>query len=411
MKRTFIVTIILLSFSGVTVFAQSIDMSYYTEEYTRPTGTFFTRLELLETVRDANLTGIGEFYHSALRLLLSRVPDIRNRDEYNAAEDSARIIAQALGEEKYIEAAPDLWVLAQTYDVIRSVNSGLVMQDALIALGQMGATDFVTHIALRLDNFNTDITNDLETRRRVQRGVVGAIRALEILQDPAGFRPVFFASIGWYEISIRTMASVALPNIMEDPGEIISAIIRDSSINPRAKYEAWREMLRTHAPDSSKASVAAVALATGWNYSTSNPDNQRFLRDMRLSALETIRTLGIVDNSVYANLEKSYKNNFITVAPDYDEIRRTLAVLASAQSDEGTALLVSFLRDLNLRRRNGPWGARERQVLQILVPAVGATGVPSQEAVQLLNVIARSTDYTVAEQGWARDALRALNQS
>ena len=385
-------------------------MSYYIEEYNRPTGTFFTRLHVLELVRDANLTGIGEFYHNALRALLSRVPDIRNRDEWVAVENSARILAQGLGAEQHIEAAPELWTLAQTFDVIRDVNAGLVMQDALIALGQVGATDFVPHIALRLENFNTDITSDPETRRRVQRGVVGAINALEALREPAGFRPVFFASIGWYEVAIRAMASVALPNIMEDPGEIISAIIRDPSNNPRTKYEAWREMLRTNAPDSSKASVAAVALATGWNHSTSVPDNQRLLRDMRVSAIDTIRTLGVADSSVYVNLARSYNNSFITASPDYDEIRRALGALSAARSEEGTAHLVSFLRELNLRRRSGPWTNRERQVLQMLIPALGATGIQSAEAIQLLSTIQRSSDYTVAEQGWARDALRALGQ-
>ena len=410
MKRNLLFFTVLLYLTGVTFFAHSTDMSYLTEEYNRPGATVFTRLEVLETVRDANLTGIGEFYHSSLRGLLSRLPGLRTRDERVAAESAAIILARGLAAERYIDAAPDLWSLAQSFDVIRDINDGLVMQEALRAMGQIGASGFVTHIALRLDAFNVAQTPDSATRVRVERAVVGAINALEALRLPEGFRPVFFASIGWYDIFVRTTASVALPNIMEDPEQIISEIIRDPSSIPRVKYEALREMLRTRAPNSSKAKAAAVALATGWTYTTNNLEQQRFLKDLRLSAINTIRVMGAADDSVYANLGRSYSNNFGIVAPDYDEIRATLETLSALRSENGANLLLGFLRDLNGRRRNGPWGARERQILQMLIPALGASGIQSLEARQLLTSIQGSSDYTSMEQSWARDALRAISQ-
>jgi hypothetical protein len=298
--------------------------------------------------------------------------------------------------------------LVQNFDVIRDINDGLAMQDALIALGQIGSRDHIPHIARRLDIFNNDPTSDLQTIRRVQRGVAGAINALETLQDPMGFRPVFFASIGWYDFTTRTMASVALPNIMEDPGEIISEIIQDPSSSPRVKNEAWREMLRTRAPNSSKASVAAVALDTGWTYLTFNIDFQRALRDMRLSAIDTIRLMGVADESVYVNLERSYRNSFVAAVTDFEEIRRTIGALSASASEQAVGLLLDFLREIHNRRRLGAWGARERQVMQMLIPALGATRTQSEDVIQLLTTIQRTSDYTSAEQGWARDALRAL---
>jgi hypothetical protein len=195
---------------------------------------------------------------------------------------------------------------------------------------------------------------------------------------------------------------------MEDPGEIISEIIRNPSYNPIVKYEAWREMLRTRAPNSSKAMVAAVALETGWTFLTSNVDFQRALRDMRLSAIDAIRVMGVADESVYVNLDRSYRNSFVTVNPDFEEIRRTVGALSASGSDEAVALLLGYLRELHDRRRLGPWGPRERQVMQVVVPALGATGTQSMAVRQLLTTIQRSGDYTSAEQGWARDALRAL---
>jgi len=391
----------------MTIFAQ--DMSYFSEEYFRPGSTFVERLDVLEVIRDEKLTGIGEFYHDALKHLILMIPDIKNKEDRDASDASARILCQGLGAEKYNAAAPELWQLVEYQDVIANeLNQGLAMQDALNALGQVGGTQFVPQIVLRLHNFNIQSISDVETKRRVQRAVVGCINALEALHDISGFRPVFFASIGWYDPAIKSMASVALPNIVDDPGEIIIEIIRDTSNNPLVKYEAWREMLRTRAPESSKAKVAAVALDTGWFYSTPNVTFQTNLREMRKSAIDTIRVMGVADDSVYTNLEKSYTNNFINTVPDYDEIRKAVSTLSVIKTDQAVDLLMKFLRELHARRRSGPWAQKERQMLQWIIPALGATKSQNQDVRLLLTTIQRSSDYTGAEQGWARDAIREL---
>jgi len=390
------------------VFAQGTDMSYYSDDFSRPDASFVERLAVLEVVRDAKLTGIGEFYDNALKLILLKTPDIKNKEDRDATDASARIVCQGLGAEQYADSAADLWQAVQYFDVIYDYNQGLVMQDALTALGQVGGSQFLPQIVLRLNDFNTHAAADAESRRRVQRAVVGCINALQSLHDISGFSPVFFASIGWYDPSIKTMASVALPNIVDDPGEVIISIIQDTSNIPPIKYEAWREMLRSKAPDSSKAKVAAVALATGWTYSTSNVTYQTNLREMRKSAIDTIRQTGAYDSSVYTNLEKSYTNNFINNVPDYDEIRKTLNTLSYLGTDDSVQILLKFLRDLNARRRSGPWGQKERQLLQWVIPSIGATGTQSQDVKLLLTTIQRTSDYTSAEQGWARDALKQL---
>ena len=404
MKRIIIVLLVFLV--GMTIFAQ--DMSYYESEYNRPDSTFVERLEVLEVVRDAKITGIGEFYHNALKVLLVKYPDMVTIEDRKATDASARILCQALGEEKVNAAGPDLWKTVEYFDIVKYHNDGLVMQDALVALGQVGAKQFVPQIVLRLHDFNTQPISDVETKRKVQRAVVGCISALEALGDISGFRPVFYVSTGWYDPAIKTIASVALPNIVEDPADVIIELIQDPSNVPSIKYEAWREMLRTRAPNESKAKVAAVALNIGWFYSTANLTFQKNLREMRMSAIDTIRQMGVADNSVYPNLEKSYSNNFINNVPDYDEIRKTLSCLSVIKTDEAVQLLLKFLRELHARRRSGPWGNKERQMLQWVVPALGATKTKSQDVRLLLTTIQRSSDYTGAEQGWARDALREI---
>ena len=429
---------ILLCLTGMTVFAEGPDMSYYMQEFSNLRATFLERLEILETVRDANYTEIGEFYHDALKVLIHRIPDINTSWDRGNVEASARILVQGLAAEIYTEAAPEIWQIVQFADTVRIENDGILMQEALIALGQVGDLTYVRHITLRLDNYNAEVISDLETRSRVQRGVVGCINALEALGDPAGYRHVFLVTVGWYDMAIRNIARSALPNILEDPADIIIEIIQAPSIAPSVKLEALQEMLASQAPDSSKARVAAAALDTGWTYITSDINNQRILREMRALAIDTIRDLGVYTpdsdpapvavvatgdddeeenetrieiNSVYVNLRRSYMNNFVNVSPDFDEIRRTILALSALGTDEAVDMLLVFLRELHIRRRLGPWDTtRERQVFNWIVTGLGETETQSPDARNLLNSIQRSGDYTGAEQTWARNALARLSQ-
>jgi len=406
MKRITIAILVLLI--GMTVFAQSASLSYYAEEFNRSGATFINRQRILENVRDANLTETGDFYPNALKTLLIKIPDIKTREDWEANEISARMICQALAAEKNADAVSDLWQLIQYFDIIKDVNDGLAMQEALIAMGQTGDKTYLEHIVLRLNDINTQQTSDAESRRRIQRAVAGCISALEALHDISGYRPVFFVYVGWYEQSIRNMAHNALPDIVDDPADVIIEIIRDTSNNPGIKLTAWQEMLRTNAPDSSMAKVAAVALEMGWGYPTSDNALQRNSNTMRKSAIDTIRLLGAADDSVYPNLDKSYSNNFASNSPDYDEIRKTIDALTALKTDNAVALLYKYLRDLNDRRRSGVWGNKERQMMQWVVPALGATGTKSDDVRLLLTTIMNSQDYTGTEQGWARAALRQI---
>jgi len=390
----------------MTIFAQ--DMSYYTREYMRQEGTFRSRLAVLENIRNAGITGIGDFYQEALKFLLIRTPDIKTREEQDDAEKSLIIISQGLGAEKYTAAAPELWQAVELYDVVRGSNEGNAMQSCLIALGQVNGRTYIPHIVQRLRDYNTQTFRNAETRRRYQTAVIGCINALETFKDISGFSPVFFVSVGSYDPAVKQIASDALPNISEDPGDVISAIITESSNNPFVKLEAWHQMLKSKAPGSSKAKVAAAALAVGWNYSTSDKAMLERLRDMRKGAIDTMRQYGIPDKSVYPNLDKSYSNNFVNKAPDYDEIMLTLNTLAAAKSDEAVELLLKFLRELHGRRLNGPWADRERQVFQWVVSCIGVTGTRSLDVRQMLITIQRTDLYTPYEQGLVKNALSSL---
>jgi hypothetical protein len=405
MKRIFI-SLFLVIF-GMTVFAQ--DMSYYTSDFLRPGTSNAERLQLLETIRDSGATGLAEFYHNALKLLLELAPNIVTATEREVVEKSIVILSQSLAAEKYTAAAPELWWAVDFFDVVREANNGTTMQAALIAIGQVNGRDYLPQIVQRLTDYNTQ-TYRGEQKLRVQMAVIGCVNALEAFKDITGYRPVFFVYVGSYDPNVRQIAYNALPNITDDPGEVISAIISDPSTTPAVKLDAWHELLRTRAPNDSKARVAAVALNTGWNYMTGNRTFQTQLREMRKGAIEIIRQFGVADNSVYVNLEKSYTNNYNTATPDYDEIMLSLNALSAIRSEQAVNLLLKYLRDLHGRRRSGPWGDKERRIYQWVISCIGVTGTRSEDVIQMLTTIERTDNYTPFEQGLARNARTALQQ-
>jgi len=406
MKRILLPIVIFLL--GMTAYSQ--DMSYYTAEYTRADSSFTERLVVLEAIRDAELKGIGEFYHEALKFLLMRAPDIKTNAERNQAEKSAIILCEGIAAEKYTKAALELWQTAELFDVTGNANDGNAMRAALVALGQTDGRAFIPHIVQRLEYFNIQEVRDAERRRRIQMGVLGCISALESFKDIRAYRPLFFTKVGPFDAIVKETASNALPNIVDDPSEAIIAIIQDPRNEPPVKLLVWREMDRTKMPNDSKAKIAAASLSVGWLYQTSNKNHQTMLRELRKSAIDLIGQIGVSEDSVYINLEKSYRNNFISNSPDFDEIIMTLNTLAAVKTDHSVNLLLKFLQEINGRRRSGPWGNTERRIFELLTTNLGKTGSKSVEVRLLLTTISRNSSYTSQEQTMAANALKALTQ-
>jgi len=406
MKRCLFIIIFCLI--AVTAFAQLEDMTFYREYYLRDDGSFNDRHLVLEDVRSGKYTGIGSFYLEALKYLLYRGSDITTKQDRAIAEQSAVILCEGIGEEKYADAADDLWKTVTFFDIARDNNEGFAMQAAITALGQIGAKQFLPYVIQRLNGYNAQTLSDLETRRRVQRVVTGCVNTLELFHDIEGYKSVFFVSVGGYEKPIQDLASAALPNMVDDPSEVIIPIINDPSNNPRVKLAAWREMLRTKAPGTSKAKVAAVALAMGWNYSTTSINFQTNLREMRKSAIETLRQFGAPDDSVFPNLDKSYTYNFNNNVPDYDEIRFVLNTLSAMKTPPALDLLYKILHELHDRRLGGPWTRKERQILEWVLVSIGATKTKTPDFTKILMLMRRETKYTSSEKKWIETAMKDI---
>ena len=87
---------------------------------------------------------------------------------------TVRILAQALGDYKYADAAPFLW------DAAQPVPDPLARAEAIMALGKMRALDYVERIALMLRDLNLQPTADRDAGEKL---AYAAIVALDKFKD------------------------------------------------------------------------------------------------------------------------------------------------------------------------------------------------------------------------------------
>jgi len=394
------------------VFAQDADVSLYTEEISRHDLSIFEIQDILRAVKDENHTGIGSFYNTAIQVFIRRWANYQTHQERVALEESARMILRGLAAERHTAAAPQIWQLVEYFNITHQQNDGYIMYEAIMALGQIDAKNYAPHISIFLDNYNERGNADFQFRSKIHTVVPSLITALELLGEAVGVRPIFFASIGWYDSDTKLIAMNALTNLMNTLGEvinvIISNVIADPFNTPNIKYAAWLQLLRTQVPNEAKARVAITALEASYAFPATSRESLNISRDMRLSAINIIREMGVQDDSVYPFLERTYREAFETGSTDFETIILVIRTLTASRSDEAIGLLTEFLRWLHSRRRSGPWGTVERDIMAVIIPAIASTGTQSQTATQLLTIISRSSLYTGAEQTWARNALLQL---
>jgi len=291
--------------------------------------------------------GLSQKYAAALNLVQLQDPSvapilsdaltelINTQKDYSRPSDqelygrTLRIVAQALGDYKYIDAAPSLW------DAVQQVPDPLVKAEALIALGKMRALDYAERISLLLRDLDFKPTDDPDFGEKV---AYGAILSLEKLKDVRGFSPVFFASVGWYSQRVRQQAASALPNIVDDPTDPIAQIIRNEPAD--RKVLALNAEINSKAPDDHKIQTAILALNLGHEKVPADKIDARTFSELRKSALRALITLRAQGDAPVPGCQNSY-------AKGYDDEERLLALAALGVN--GTDPAAGALRDIILQ--------------------------------------------------------------
>ena len=387
MKR--IVSICLLLIAGGFLFANE-ELELYSMLYKNARNTS-ERLGILNAVVEAGIPGSGAFYADTLSTLLRNQSNLTTVTERYAADESAIILCNKLGEEKYVDAATTVW---RTYEMYRNP---FVKEAALVALGRMKAVNLLPQVIKVLTDLNESPTSDPEASEKI---AYGAIISLEKYQESAGYIPVFFASIGWYTERIKTQARNSLPIILEDPVVPLTEIINGSSYNINAKYQALRTLEASRASNSEKASGALAAYTEGWRRTSPDTQTRLLMGNMRKLAIDMIQRYGTEDKAVYPLLERSYKEG-----QDWEEKLGSVSTLAALKSVESAQLLSQFMMIMNGKLQSHSLTQDDERMVRALIPALGATGQGAARS-SLRTIL--SLDWTNAVKNLANEALKQI---
>ena len=269
-------------FITFTLFGQDAGLDTWTEIYIGES-TISNQLLTLQSAAEQGGADSGPFFAAALSRLLRQYPTLRRQTDLAAADECAMIIARELGAAKYTAAGPDIWRAVETF------SSPLVKSELVIALGKMGATDYLSHVVQLLTDLNAKIPSEREVQVRDSRVAYGAILSLENFGAPSGYLPVFFAANGWYDSRVKAQAAASLPAITNDPTEPLLQVLQSPGYSYSIKYLALQSEEASRAPDASKARVAAVALAEGWRAATADVHQRNELARMRKLSVDMLR--------------------------------------------------------------------------------------------------------------------------
>ncbi|MDR2793415.1 MAG: hypothetical protein LBB61_07090 [Treponema sp.] len=389
MKRLIIIA--LLSFTVPALFADE-ELDFYTEQFNNA-GTVLEQLGVVKTVVNQNMSDADSFYATALNRLLFEYPNVKSAQDRQAADETAILLVQQLGKDKYTESGQNVWRVVKTF------SNAMVKSEALIALGQMNATDLLPHVVQLLVDTNTQGPVNRTSGERI---AYGAITSLANYKDLSGYTPVFFAANGWYQSWVRKAANETLSLLAEDPAEQLIAVIQDAAYNYDQKLLAIRTIEQSSTSDENKAKAAIAGITFGWSGSSTSPDLQYKRVRIRKMALGIISNYGAGDNaaSILNYLNWSYR-----YAMDEEEQFYAIDAFSKLASDEAVQYLGTYATEINEKKARGTLNAMDERRIRALIAGLGNT--QNQNAKLYLQMIL-SVNWTLQIQKIAQQALNNL---
>lgn len=396
-KSKFVIIPLVLFFIVSPLFAQNEVSAVWSRLYDRAS-TLNQKQQILMNIVEQHSRDMIPVLQEAL---IERIDDLRNpksTTERELATEMAKMVVKELGRLKASETSRYVW------EVIQSVEDPFLKGEAILALGKMGAREYAEELAMMLRNINFNY-DKIENQRKNEIIAYSLVLALERMKHPAGYKPLFFASTGWYsgESRVKEEAEEALTVVVEDPTDQLSEIIVDES-GFEIKTQALEAGLESNAPESQKAAVASLAFKESIRNFPRNKTERMQAKELRIRSLTAIRNLPEKDRSVLPLMEEmllGYRKDRIY---DEDEMLNVLNTLGSFSSDQAARIVSDFLAYLTERRE-----FRATESLRIAKAAVIALGnIGSPVGIEELMIITTTNFWDNSVIRLAEEALQKL---
>jgi hypothetical protein len=332
---------------------------------------------------------IAPMLSDSLANLLLQQESMKSQSDKEAYFKLVKLIAAGIGEYKYRKAEAFLW------DLVVSSSDPLVKAEGLIALGKVNAVGYSEKIALLLRDLNFEPTEDTDAGEKI---AYGAILALESLKDPKGWAPIFHASDGWYTKRIKQTAERALPNIAEDPTDIIKGILPDEPVS--RKILALDQEFVSMARDGRKIELSIFALSEGHKVQGKDRAEQAEFGNLRRNAIVGLIQLKSKSAAALPYLKLSYDIG------ETDEKLVALQALGVDGGNEATTMLRNIILDLDKLRKDDIYDATKERLARAAIQNAGITRNPAAKAALLAVIL--NTKWSVSVKNAAEAALKLI---
>ena len=349
------------------------------------------KYSVMQSIVDLNDRDMEPVITDALKeIVYSKDESISSTDK-QIYDDMMRMMVLELGNIKASDAAPVI------YKVMEETDNEFLRAAAISALGNAGARDYVDEIADHLRYINSEIIIIENNEQR--RSVINAcILSLERLKHPVGFEPVFFASIGRYTRESVKRAERALQNMVEDPTDLVSGIIRDD--NPfETRLSALEVEERSNAGAARKTEAATAAIEVSLVYNAQTPRDREYQTRVKIKACEMIRDLGAADEAAVEWLSEMLNTSTVV-----NELVVCLQALGTYSSDSAVEVLNTYLSYHNDRRSSGIQYKDERAI-RACINALGNTGNPNAKTSLMMIEYSNWSSQTIR---MAKNAMKNL---
>lgn len=294
---------------------------------------------------------------------MRNIGDVTNRMENNKF---TKLVVKELGRLKDRDAASLLW------DVVENSEDPFVKGEAIIAMGRVGARDYINKLNLMLRNLNMNFGN-IQDQRKNEIVAYALVMALEKLKSPDSYTPLFFAANGWYssKSGVKQKAQDALLTIVDDPTEQLIVIIKDTK-EYDLKLAALKAGEMSKASDENKSLMAVAALDQGLTHSPQNVVEKTQLKSLRIKALEILESSPSKPESAVSLMESMLIGYRTERLFDEDEMIQLFETFGTYHSDSSAKALSDFLSYFTDRKESG--GRVSFRLSKSVVMAMGNNG-------------------------------------
>ncbi len=337
-----------------------------------------------------------------MEALEAQVGEFENSGDVTArlkTTEYTKMVVKELGRLKATEAAPFIW------QIVDAVDDPFLKGEAIIALGKVGARQYIAELNLMLRNLNFNFGN-IQDQRGNEIVAFSLVRALSRLKQPVSYSPLFFASTGWYSSrsGVREKAGEAMINILDDPTEQLLKIIEESKAYD-IKLAALSAGEKSGASDDNKAALAVLALRDGLQSSAKNPTEKALLKSLRVKALNILEILSVKPEEAVKYMDRMLVLYRTDRLYDIDEMVDLFETLGTFSSDESVKAQVAFLAYLTDRKESGR--VIDLRISKSSIIAIGNTGNPL--GFEELTNVQYSDSWESSVKREAKNALSKLN--